>query len=446
MDELRFVRRDDRSLILANEADEEFRLVVDDAVLAELKHLNRREPAVGKVRPREIQALIRAGKTRAEVMAETGAEEADVERYEEPVLAERRYILERAHAVPVRTDATEENEEKFGEVIAERLVSLGADASEWSSWKDEATGWMVALEFISRDVAHRAVWAFEHRTGVLSPENPDAVSLSKQGDVGDRLIPKLRAVDDREKSGRFDSGAFDTNELGGAYGEADGGQSAGSADAPGASADTGSGSGSGSGRADGAGRTDAGSRSEQDDAAAEYERRREIDQRAIKTSDDSPEDLSQTADLLDALRKRRGERDQRGARPSEPVGNHPAGTQQPEREHPTAEQPTLDVPMPEDEAPRPKPRSIWGGAGVSSDAGPSAGPGAGRDANPGAPQVPRLVERPSPADRGSEGGSNGGSNGDEPAETERSPRKGRASIPSWDDILFGTRSDEDPAD
>jgi hypothetical protein len=33
----------------------------------------------------------------------------------------------------------------------------------------------------------------------------------------------------------------------------------------------------------------------------------------------------------------------------------------------------------------------------------------------------------------------------EPAENERGGRKGRASIPSWDDILFGTRSDEDPA-
>ncbi|MFT4233185.1 MAG: septation protein SepH, partial [Leucobacter sp.] len=215
MDELRFVRREDRSLIVADDAGEEFRLLVDDAMLSELRHLGRKERGedTSKVRPREIQALIRAGRSRAQVAKETGLDEADIERYEEPVLAERRYILERAHAVPVRTDATDDADQRFGEVIAERLIALGADTSEWESWRDEEAGWMISLEFISHDVAHRAVWSFEHRKAVLSPVNPDAVNLSKQGTVGDRLIPKLRAVDDAEKSGRFDSDAFDTSQL-----------------------------------------------------------------------------------------------------------------------------------------------------------------------------------------------------------------------------------------
>ena len=406
MDELRFVRRDDRSLILANEADEEFRLIVDESVLAELKHLSRREPAPGKVRPREIQALIRAGKTRAQVAAETGLEEIDIERYEEPVLAERRYILERAHAVPVRTDANEEEaEEKFGEVITERLETLGAETHEWSSWKDEATGWRIALEFIARDVAHRAEWAFEHRTGVLSPENSDAVNLSKQGDVGDRLIPKLRAVDDREQTGRFDSGAFDTSEL---------------TDDAAAAAD-GAGSGSGSEEKDA---------STAAETEAEYERRREIDQRAIKTSEDSPADLSQTADLLDALRKRRGERDQRNSAPEAdqldvPVEQEPEPRPRAVDPAPTATPAAAPAPAPEVRPEPQKPsraRSIWGGAGVSSDA-------------------------PAPANRGRRAEDSAAKGAEEaPAETEKSGRKGRASIPSWDDILFGTRSDEDPSD
>lgn len=390
MDELRFVRRDDRSLILANEADEEFQLIVDEAVLAELKHLSRREPAPGKVRPREIQALIRAGRTRAQVAAETGLEEIDIERYEEPVLAERRYILERAHAVAVRTDANEDGEEKFGEVITERLETLGAETHEWSSWKDESTGWRIALEFIASDVAHRAEWAFEHRTGVLSPENSDAVNLSKQGDVGDRLIPKLRAVDDREQSGRFDSGAFDRVEL--AKEEAP--------ETPAATGEQGA-----------------------VDTEAEYERRREIDQRAIKTSADSPADLSQTADLLDALRKRRGERDQRHSSPEQaapeapapgsPTLNSGAPTQQ---GTPAAEPPAREKPS--------RARSIWGGAGVSNEA-------------PAAPAAP-PAGRDTPSDGGAE---------EAPAQdADKGQRKGRASIPSWDDILFGTRSDEDPAD
>ncbi|MBU3995707.1 MAG: hypothetical protein KKF42_08045, partial [Actinobacteria bacterium] len=36
--------------------------------------------------------------------------------------------------------------------------------------------------------------------------------------------------------------------------------------------------------------------------------------------------------------------------------------------------------------------------------------------------------------------------GESPTPTEKPKRgRGRAAIPSWDDILFGTRSDEDPA-
>ena len=388
MDELRFVRRDDRSLIVANDAGEEFRLLVEDAVLSELRHLSRRERDVARVRPREIQALIRAGRSRAQVAKEMDLDEADIERYAEPVLAERRYILERAHAVAVRTDADDEADQRFGAVIAERLIALGADTSEWESWRDEETGWMVSLEFISHDVAHRAVWSFEHRKGTLSPVNPDAVSLSKLGDVGDRLIPKLRAVDNTEQSGRFDSGAFDASQL--PIEVEDETPAETPEQTPPALSDT----------------------------NAEYERRREIDQRAIKTGEDQPADLSQTADLLDALRKRRGERDRdRGAADREAAQQHPAGGADSRTEA-----------APGGEAAPQRARSIWQGAGVSSD-----------NTATDAPAKPTAVPEPPAEPRADEAGAA------DREPQERSSRKGRASIPSWDDILFGTRSDEDPA-
>jgi hypothetical protein len=393
MDELRFVRRDDRSLIVANDAEEEFRLVVDDAVLSELRHLSRRERDTARVRPREIQALIRAGRSRAQVAKEMELDEADIERYAEPVLAERRYILERAHAVAVRTDAEDEADQRFGAVISERLIALGADTSEWESWRDEETGWMISLEFISHDVAHRAVWSFEHRKGTLSPVNPDAVSLSKLGDVGDRLIPKLRAVDNAEQSGRFDSDAFDASQLPIEIED----------EAPAETRDE--------------------TPPVLSDTNAEYERRREIDQRAIKTGEQEPADLSQTADLLDALRKRRGERDRdRGA-----AEQHPAGG--------SAGAPDATS---EDDAP-PRARSIWQGSGVSSDRTSPDHVSPAR-AETSAPSRPVAVPEPRPEARDDETETPGR----EPQQ-ERPARKGRASIPSWDDILFGTRSDEDPA-
>ena len=414
MNELRFVRREDLALIVANEADEEFRLVVDDAVLSELRHLSKRDRDTSRVRPKEIQALIRGGKSRAQVAELTGLDEADIERYEEPVLAERRYILELAQAVPVRTDANDESDQRFGEVISERLIGLGSDASEWSSWRDEESGWMISLEFISHDVTHRAVWSFAHRKGTLSPLNPDAVTLSKQGEVGDRLIPKLRAVDSAEKSGRFDSGAFDDSQLpldldsdadGPTVTDPESGDSAAPRDAADAPAPSVA------------------------DVNAEYERRREIDHRAINTSDDQATDLSQTADLLDALRKRRGEREQ-SARNAETTahpagGEHAPGTPD-ERPAAPATEPTAS------------PRSIWSAAGVT---GGPRGDDRG-DAAPAIVAVPEAAGDPAEAVREATDRADGEA---AKPEADRGGRKGRASIPSWDDILFGTRSDEDPA-
>ncbi|MEJ6490483.1 septation protein SepH [Leucobacter sp. USCH14] len=410
MDELRFVRRDDRSLIVANDAGDEFRFVVDEAALSELRHLARREREPGKAGPREIQALIRAGKSRAEVASETGLDDADIERYEEPVLAERRYILERAHAVPVRTEAHDDSDQRFGAVIAERLAALGSETSEWAAWRDEERGWMVSLEFTSHDVGHRAVWTFEHRKGMLSPINPDAVNLSKQGDVGERLIPKLRAVDSSDRSGRFDSGAFDTDAL--PLNAVDEGQASPEAT-----------------------RDEESAEAEQHpltDPNAEFARRREIDQRAISSDADAPADLSQTADLLDALRKRRGERDQGKRQGGASASLEPqeldlaalsaadddtgSGSRSAEDASPhESPRPALPTEAP---AERPAaPRSIWSSAGVTGTPAP-------------APSA--VPERSEPAPEASDS-------------VERTPKKGRASIPSWDDILFGTRSDEDPA-
>lgn len=452
MNELRFVRREERSLILANESDEEFRLVIDDLLIAELKHASRKErEGVGKVRPREIQSLVRAGKTRSEIAALTGLDEASIERYEEPVLAERRYILERAHAVQVRTEGSEEVDQKFGAVIAERLLALEADASEWVAWRDEEAGWLISLEFISRDVAHRALWSFDHRKQTLAPTNSDAVSLSKQGDVGDRLIPKLRAVDNGDRTSQFAAvtqphqAKPEANARPETATTPEKSPSVQAAATPPAAPAT-------SSEAPAASASPAPSAPTAPpappvDVNAEYARRREIDQRAIKSDDSGPVDFSQTADLLDALRRRRGERQLAETQDPDDTETTPVSIQEPLIAAPE--------PQPEPEAPArsvKKPRSIWGGAGVASGVTSSHKRDSG--SRQGTPPTPppadaqqATVSPVTPIAPVPQTSTAAPSNvpdvdpiGDAPAS-----KKGRASIPSWDDILFGTRSDEDPA-
>lgn len=382
MDELRFVRREDQSLVVADDGGNEHRLVVDETVFAELRHLSRRERESPRVSPREIQSLVRAGKTRAEIAEITGAEDTDIERYEEPVLAERRFILASAHAVSVRTSPSEGSEQQFGTVIAERLVGLAAEDAQWRSWRDEDAGWMIGLDFTAHDVAHRAIWSFEHRKGLLAPLTPDAVTLSQQGEVGERLIPKLRAVDAKRERDRFDSGAFDPDTLTLDLGDGEDGEREQAVTVP-----------SGADAARAAGHPSTGSIPIVD-ANAEFARRREIDQRAINSTDNELPDLGQTADLLDALRRRRGERETHAhdGLPVTSFSETPEGGRQ-------------------------------GDAFLVTDIGsathlPAPTPSEAEDTLP-------HTDPPAPAEKSKRG-------------------KGRAAIPSWDDILFGTRSDEDP--
>lgn len=397
MDELRMVRREEGCLILANELGEEYRLVVDDTVATEVRQLARRSAPAGGVRPREIQALLRAGKSRSEVAEETGLEEADVERYEEPVRAEQRYMLELAHSITVRTDPSrdgQQEEQRFGGVIAERLIGIGNRKSEWRAWRDETTGWLVGLVFDSRDGEHDAIWSLDHRKRVLSPLNPDATSLSKAGEVGDRLIPKLRAVDNDQRD-RFDSDAFDPDALLAETSEEN------SVDEP---------------STDRVG-------APLGDSDAEYERRREIDHLAVKTPQDPVEDLGQTADLLDALRRRRGERGQGPASESE----HDSRSEHPSNQLRTGQIPTLwgdgdagDRPH-EEQRSAPRLRAVDPIDDFEDDEASAERSDEDRHAD-------IVVDAPREDSQGSK-----------PA------KKGRSSIPSWDDILFGTRSDDDPA-
>ena len=401
MDELRLVRREEQSLIVATDTGQEFRLIVDDTVASEVRHLSRRETN-RKVKPREIQALVRAGKSRSEVAEITGLADADIERYEEPVLAERRYILERAQAVPVRTANEADGLEQFGSVIAERLEGLSASDASWSSWRDDEQGWLIGLDFVSHDIAHRAVWSFDHRKSLLSPQTSDAASLSRQEDVGDRLIPRLRAVE-AEAQQAAESAAAPTEE---------------------ASADN--------ERSEGAAEADA--RSPRREPVDDYTRRREIEQRSIRTGPDAETDYGQTADLLDALRRRRGQREHE--RPEDAWEDDTSAHSSSSGDTDPGSHAPAPLTVDDDTAPvhrqdRRAPDSAPANSAAPHDPGTrdmDAASDARADQTVPSSRSDRPVIGPAPT-------------GDADRQTRG---RRRASIPSWDDILFGTKSDEDP--
>jgi hypothetical protein len=193
MRDLRVVDIVDTTVVAVDENGDEFRIALDDALIARLR-VARSEASSTKVSPREIQALIRAGLSAQDVVRVSGATLDDVERYEGPVLAERDYVLTSALATQiVSEDGTLGG--AFGTHVRSRLESLGAHEQRWVAWKDASEGWIVKVEFSSKNIDHDARWSFDARRSSLVPLNADAGTLTQRGDVDSGMVPRLRAVD-----------------------------------------------------------------------------------------------------------------------------------------------------------------------------------------------------------------------------------------------------------
>ena len=183
---------EDGAIIAASPSGERFRLPVDDDLRARLQA----PPAAATERrlsPREIQSHVRAGLSAQQVSALTGAPVAYIERFVGPVIAEREYVTETARAVRLPAEVEGARPKTFGVVMAERLAALAATGVRWTSTRESA-GWVVALTFSADGVDHDARWRFDPKRMQLTPENVEAATLSQQGTPA-ALTPRLRALE-----------------------------------------------------------------------------------------------------------------------------------------------------------------------------------------------------------------------------------------------------------
>jgi hypothetical protein len=218
MDELKVIGVEDGALLVASDEGTRFRLPIDDVLKSRLRQTSPQPGAIPKLAPRDIQAHIRSGMSAEDVAAVTGASLDYIQRFEGPVLAERDYVIESALNVAVHTAVETDpmlGGATFGSVIRGRLAEMGAIGERWASWKEQGGGWIVKLTFVNQTIERDARWSFDPKKGALAPLNPEAISLSQQGEMPASLLPRLRAVPLDEQladTGRFDSGAFEAIE------------------------------------------------------------------------------------------------------------------------------------------------------------------------------------------------------------------------------------------
>jgi hypothetical protein len=162
------------------------------AARGDVRRLGQMEIEVtSPLRPRDIQARVRAGESVDQVAAAGGVTVAHVERFAYPVLLERARVAEiarRAHprvpaADPARTDGR-----TLGEIIAATFAARGQDHDDarWDACKGDDAQWVVTLAWQTGRSDNTARWTYRPGPagGTVDPRDDAARELLGHDPVG----------------------------------------------------------------------------------------------------------------------------------------------------------------------------------------------------------------------------------------------------------------------
>ncbi|MFE3289708.1 septation protein SepH [Rhodococcus sp. NPDC059234] len=150
-----------------SETGERFRIPADDKLRAasrgDVAHFGQIEiESESQLRPRDIQARIRAGATIEQVAEEAGVSAKKVERFAHPVLLERARAAEMAQGGhPVRENGP--TVETLAEIVtlAFRTRGHNIDDATWDAWRDDDGHWIAQLQWQAGRTGNAAHWRYQ---------------------------------------------------------------------------------------------------------------------------------------------------------------------------------------------------------------------------------------------------------------------------------------------
>ena len=200
--ELIGLHSDGEHLTLAGPDGQRYQLLLDDALRAAVR---RDRPQLEQIRagqglrPREIQARIRAGATAQEVAEAAGLPIAHVQRYEGPVLAERAWVIDQARRFTVRRA---EDSPQLGDLVVDRLATRGVRAPqiEWDAVRPADSPWELVCRFHAGEKQRTARWEIDMGARTTRATDDEARWLSETdvapaGPVARRHLAAVRLYD-----------------------------------------------------------------------------------------------------------------------------------------------------------------------------------------------------------------------------------------------------------
>ena len=173
---------DGTRLVLSGKDGQKYTVAIDERLEAAVRRDRARMSQVeieqsGVLRPREIQARIRAGATAEDVAAASGLSLEHIRRFEGPVLTERAWVAQQAQTTEVRRPG---GDIELGDLVAERLAAAGVDPANiaWDSWRRDDGVWVVIATFRVPPNTHVATWSYDSvsRTMTVADENARVLS------------------------------------------------------------------------------------------------------------------------------------------------------------------------------------------------------------------------------------------------------------------------------
>jgi len=213
------VSEDGKRLLLVSDKGVEFTLDIDDKLRAALRGDPTRFGQLeikmdATLRPRDIQARIRAGETPESVATAAKTTVEAIMPYAAPVLAERQHIAERAQRSSVRRSGPPaQGARTLGEAVAGHLraTNVDPDTVEWDAARREDGRWTLIGDFevVGRSGSARFVYDAPGNYVVL--DNDDARWLV--GDLAGEAEAPAPGDDLTEARGRRLSAVSDPEEL-----------------------------------------------------------------------------------------------------------------------------------------------------------------------------------------------------------------------------------------